>query len=527
MSGWARPLSWLCLVLVLFAIVPGLTATAAQDDDANVLTIALEAEPRLLDPLIDDTVVFHTLQRLVYEPLVNLAADTAEPAPLLAESWTVSDDGTEYTFTLQQGVTFHDGTPFNAEAVKYSIDRVKGVNVFAAPLIKSVEDVEVVDDQTVTMHLGAADPTILQALHWVFMVSPTAFQENEQDGDWAKAWAAENMVGTGPYTLEQWDRGAQLVFTRYDDYWRGWEDGQFETIISRYVPERATQRLLVEQGDVDIAFHLTEDDLQALRDNSEVTVFEYAGLKAGHIGFNTTKGLTADPLIRQAIAYAFPRDDMIAALQDIGLPANGPYPETLIGSFGGELPGYQYDLDRARELLAEAGHADGGFSLELVYYNGWPWEELAATLLQASLQQLNITVDLVGSEWPPMYERLLKPETAPDMYGFGSAAWLIDPSAAFGPHFSCASRGTGGYNWMHYCNPELDRLVDQARVTSDPEERLQLYQEATRIVAEDAPWFTTHIEKSAWATGNGIQGMYSNPVWASENIVDFYSLSKA
>ena len=219
------------------------------------------------------------LWRAVYENLIKYEGDTLDIVPNLAESYEVSKDGLTYTFKIRPGITFTDGAPLDAAAVKLSIERQIGVKQGIGYVFANVNALETPDDMTFVMTLSAPSDGILSAfagMYAPYIISPKAITENEQDGDWAQGWLRDNMVGTGPYVLDSYSQSQQAVFSRNPDYWGGWDGEHFDQIIVSYVKEPATERLLLEQGEVDVALFLPDDAVEELDGTEGIVVTDVA-----------------------------------------------------------------------------------------------------------------------------------------------------------------------------------------------------------------------------------------------------------
>ncbi|MCA9876463.1 MAG: ABC transporter substrate-binding protein, partial [Thermomicrobiales bacterium] len=277
--------------------------------------------------------------------------------PHLAESYEISPDGLTYTFKIRPGVTFHDGEPFNAAAAKLSIDRQIGVEQGISFALGNVTSVETPDDMTVVLTLSAPSDGALSAfagMYAVYMISPKAITENEVDGDWAQGWLRGNMVGTGPYVLDSYNQSQQAVFSRNPDYWRGWDGDHFNQLVVSYVKEPATERLLLEQGEIDVALFLPDDAVEELDGAEGIVVTDVPSFNLYYLVLPCHTGPTADKKVRQAISYGFDYDTWVNdVMRGQAQRARGRVPSNFLG-FNPDTPQYNSDPDKARELLAAA-----------------------------------------------------------------------------------------------------------------------------------------------------------------------------
>ena len=232
-----------------------LTVRESRAADAKTLVVASGADAVTLDPQVSFDGQSPLLWRAVYETLVKYDRDTLDIVPHLAESYDISPDGLTYTFTIRPGVTFADGTPLDAAAVKLSIDRQIAVQQGIAYALANVTAVETSDDMTVVLTLSAPSDGVLSAfagMYAPYIISPQAINDNQVDNDWAQGWLRDNMVGTGPYVLDSYTQSQQAAFSRNESYWGGWDGDHVDHLIVSYVKEPATERLLLEQSEVDV-----------------------------------------------------------------------------------------------------------------------------------------------------------------------------------------------------------------------------------------------------------------------------------
>ncbi|HEX5912235.1 MAG TPA: ABC transporter substrate-binding protein, partial [Rubrobacter sp.] len=302
-----------------------------------------------------------------YEMLLQLKGEsTDEFAPMLAESWEVSDDQATYTFHLAPSALFHDGTPCDAEAVKASFTRflLQGggpVNVISR-FVQDPEQMEVVDATTIRFNLGRPQPLFLAAMaseYGPFVVNPKAVEENKTDEDpFAHQWLQENTAGSGPYRVTQYIPTDQAILERFADYHEGWDGSQFDQIRIRVVPENATRRQLVENGDADaLTFTLTPEDVAALQGNPDLQVLIYDTTNVTWVTMNPPRLRTRE--VRQGFSYAFPYEQVVdGAYKGLLTRTSGPIPSAVRG-YDPEGFVYQTDLAKARELILSGGFVEG------------------------------------------------------------------------------------------------------------------------------------------------------------------------
>ena len=398
------------IVLVLSATVLSVTPLLGQDN-ANTVVFANNLDPTTLDPHIANDAQSNIFSLAFYEGLTRWKPNSLEIEPSLAESWDVSDDGLSWTFNLRSGVRFHDGSEFNAEAVQYSIERMRSINQGLAFVLDMVESIEVVDDLTVNIILAEPDITFFQGLPGVMMVSPSTFGDNDND-DNATEFAYDNVSGTGPYQLVSWERGRRLEIEKFDDYWGGWDQPHADRFILLVVEEPGTRRLMLEAGDIDILPKLEDqiDDVPALERNPSIIVETYPTLSNTYIVMANHQGPTADPLVRQALSYAFDYEAMIqVGFGGVGQQARGPLNSSIL-YFDENLFQYERDVERASELLAEAGYGPGDLDLTFGYVGSSGVQRRTAEILQASMADIGVNIVPLPQTWPTLLASFQDPD---------------------------------------------------------------------------------------------------------------------
>ncbi len=464
--------------------------SSGQSEDASRLIVASGAEAVTLDPHVSFDGQSPLLWRACYEHLLTYEGSTLELIPHLAESFEVSDDGLNFSFNVRSGVKFSDGEPLNAAAVKTSIDRQVAVQMGLAYAFEPVTSIETPDDMTVELTLEVPSDGLLSGfagLYGPYIISPKAISDNEQNGDMAQAWLRDNMVGTGPYLLKRYVQSQEAVFKRNPDYWQGWDGAHTETPIVKYVSEPATERLMLQEGEIDIALFMPDDIVEEMADQQSIRITDEQSLNLYYLALPCTKGPTADKKVRQAISYGFDYESWITDnLRGKAKQARGPIPSSFVG-FASDTPQYTYDPEKAKQLLAEAGYPDGGFTLKYTYETGYAWKRPLGTLFQANMADLGITVEIQELSPATWADLLSNPDSAEHAYGVVWWPSLATPFDYLFTLFATDAQGTNGYNWGYYSNPEFDDLIYQATSEADQEKRNALYAEAQKIVVDDAP----------------------------------------
>ena len=459
--------------------------SASPAADAGILRVASLYGVTTWDPSASySTEVMYMAN--CYEPLLYAnPAGSAEPfAPALATAWTVSDDGLEWTFDLREGVKFHDGTPFNADAVKFSFDRTMKLNLGAAYLLSPIKKIEVVDDATVKFVLSEPAPIdrIMSADYATWIFSPAT--EGKDQAWWDKGMEA----GTGPYILESYTADQEIVFKQNPDWWGGWEDNQFSQVVVQMVGDAGTQRQLLESGEVDTINLVARDQVSALQANPDVKVYIGPSLNSYLMFFNTQKKPLDDVKVRQALSYAVPYEDIITVgAGGFGTQSRGPVPIDLWPNTSGAVGQYTTDYEKAKQLLSEAGYPDGGFSLDLTYTSENSNEAAFVPLIKEGFAKVGVTVNIQALLNDAAKEKARG--TKADRQDLAIQLWwpsLPDGIDNLVPMFG--SEDEVGYNWSYWYSDEFDKLVADgfSMSATDPDEALVLYDKAQNMLVDDA-----------------------------------------
>jgi peptide/nickel transport system substrate-binding protein len=515
-------------------IVPLLGMTSARAArpaavPANTLIVAYNEAPVDMDPASSYDSQAASVLRGEYEGLVKLrGASTTNIVGSLAVSWTSSADHKVYTFHLRHGVTFHDGTPFTAEAVRASYTRELTLNqgpAFILGQFFSPKGIKVIDPYTIQFTLNAPSTIFLAALtsQWgTNIISPTAISKHPKD---LHTWLQSHEDGTGPYMLSSIVPGQTYTLTKYAKYWGGWSGSHVGTIILRIVTADATRRELVSRGDADIANGLTPADMVALAKNSAVNAVPRYGARNLSLVMDVY-GPLASTAARQAMLYAFDYHAFTQhLLQGYGKEAQGPMPRT-VADHDNSLMIYPTDLTKAKALLAQAG-VPAGTKLTLWYQAEDEITKYAAEVMQAQLAQIGLTLDIQAVESTTLTGTFYSNKPASQRPNFIAWYWYPDYNDAgdwLFPQYDSSEVGGAGSNGGYYKNHTVDTALSQAAVTLDPAKRAALYKQAQQALVADpaAVWLADLPETTA--VRSAVHGYVLNPDYT--DTFDYYALSK-
>lgn len=447
------------------------------------------------------------------ESLVDLDKQTLEIVPALATKWEV-DDELVYTFSLREGVKFHDGTDFNSEAVKAIFDYMLDPEI-ASPRASDfdrIESVEVDGDYQVVVKLSEPFGVFLSTLaRQGYFVSPTWLQS-------ASAAELETApVGTGPFKMVEWVKDDRIVLERFDEYWDE-ELPYLDRLVYRIIPDTSVQMISLRAGEIDLVDQVPAQEVAAVEadDTLVLAVAPSAGYRSLYL--NTAAPPFDDVRLRQALCWLVDRDELIRlATLGIGTPAYGPIAPPQ-WAYDPDFKPYQPDLAKAQALLAEAGVPDG-FAFTLKVANT-PEEVRMAEVLQAQFAKANIEVSIMSGEYNALRSTVIDGD-----YEAFLAGWLGGPDPDRNMYNTLHSNGW--FNWVNYQNDEVDAALSEARAIRDQAKRIELYRKAQQIVAEDAPmvflkfpyWAAdgqAHTTRVKNFVPDPLQEMYMKDVWLEE-----------
>lgn len=479
-------------------------------DSAQMLVFATGTQPDSIDPaLAKDAPTWHIV-RPTYEALLRLKTGTTDVEPCLADTWEISADGLTYKFHLRPGVHFHDGTILDADAVKSSFERLIGIGLGPSFLFKAVGSVTVDGLDTVTFTLKSPDLDFLYSMTRFMIVSPASVVAHNQDGDFAKAWLSEHEAGTGPFKLESWEKGQVITLVRSDDYWGGAEGPKLRKLLFRYVSEAATQKLLLQNGEVQYADFLSADDANEFAASKDYVVYSGPSLSQIYIAMNTNTGPTADVNFRKAISYAFDYDTYVSQIMKGWSAApNGPLPTPFSENLT-TVPRFKRDLARAREYLSLSAYPNGGVSLDFVYVTGYDRYRQLGELLRVNLADLGINVELSPQPWATLTKMSTTPDLRPDLLEYGYSATI--PSA-FSFLYAMYRSNTGHWAQFGYSNPTVDALLDSCWSASSLGERAEALLEVQRLLLEDMPQVFVEERTQWWIFSSSVRGVVYDPPW--------------
>ena len=499
---------WIPVAAVAVALVAasaGWTSTTRTGGSTELLRVASTAQVTTWDPIKSFSTEVLYMANL-YEPLVyaNPPGSSTAFRPGLATSWSRTANGTTWTFHLRHGVTFHDGEPLTATAVKDSIEAAatRGAASFIWAALKSISTP---DSYTVVITMKA--PTrvdlIASSEDGAWIVCPAALAAEAKD---AQYFESGKDCGTGPYMLKSYSAGKQVVLTAYSHYWGGWSGKRYSNVVVEITPEAIVQQQMLQSGQVDLALSVPLENINQLMKTGKYRL-QVRQSTRNYVGFfNTTRPPLNDPLVRQALSYATPYRDIISVgAHGYGTQARGPVPRGIF-PWSASTPQYTTNIAKAKALLEQSGHGDG-FPMTLTYAAENQDEARYAPLIKDAYAKIGVTVTLkpilFNQQWA-----LAKgdPKKAQDM--FLLQYWPTYSDAGSDNLYSLFhSSAKPFFNLSYWKDPAYDKLVDTAAgiTGSSAAKAKALYLKAMTILYDQAPGVYLYDMKTVLLTPKNLQ----------------------
>jgi peptide/nickel transport system substrate-binding protein len=495
---------------------------AAPEAAAKTLVMAISEDTASLDPARAFETLPTIIHKATYETLVTFPADSVSSIePALAESWTISDDGTVYTFTLRDSAKFANGDPVTAGDVVFSFNRMKNIKGNPSFLAETIQSVAAPDDKTVVLTLTAPDPAILAKLIFSAFSVVNKAEVEAQGGtdaedaataDTAEQWLNSHSAGSGPYMLESWDPSVETVLVRNPNYWG--EPPAIDRVIIRNIPEAATQKIQLEAGDIDIAMDLSSDQVPSLKDNPAVSVFEGLSDTIVFLIMNEDEsigGPMSDPLVQKAIRYGLDYEGILLLAGGQAVSPASVIPVGFLGAYGPDKA-FVRDVEQAKALLADAGYGDG-LDVELEYpdftFAGINFGTFAQKV-QADLGEIGINVSLKPAEVQVALENYRQGKES-----FGLWLWLPDyrdplDYVEFLPAGVVGNRA----NWTDdNADPAILSLRDMVKVETNDAKRVELFGQIQDYLQDKGPYAPFLQPGIQIGLSSSLTGFVYNPQW--------------
>jgi peptide/nickel transport system substrate-binding protein len=509
----------------------------SESASGGTFVFAASSDPVMFDPAFASDGETFRVARQMFEGLVGTEPGTADPAPLLAKSWTQSEDGLSYTFELEEGVTFHDGTDFNADAVCANFDRwynwtgllqSQNLSYYYQSLFKGFAEAEdpalqdgiyggceAASDTEVTIELTKPFAAFVQALSLpaFSMQSPSAMEEFDadnvegtEDDPRFSAYATEHPTGTGPFVFDSWERGQSVTLKRNDDYWG--TKAQLDEVVVRTISDAQARVQALKAGEIDGYDLVAPGDVEGL-ESEGFQIVNRPAFNILYLGINQAVAPFDDPKVRQAIAHAIDKEAVISqSLPEGTEPATQFIPETVNG-YNSDVTTYEYDPAKAQQLLAEAGAT--GATIEFNYPTGvsrpyMPAPEDTYVAIKAQLEAVGLTVTPTADKWSPEYLDKIQGTTNHGIHLLGWTGDYNDTDNFLGVFFGSAKNEWG------FDNPELFTALEEARGLPTVDEQTPAYEEINEQVMQFLPGIPIASPVPSLAFAPGVEGYSASPV---------------
>nr|WP_072513888.1 ABC transporter substrate-binding protein [Ndongobacter massiliensis] len=471
------------------------SASVVESGDGKTVVVATSYEASSLDPVAQNEVAATNAMVQIFEGLLIVEEDGSF-TPVLAESWDV-ENNQKFTFHLRSGVKFHNGEPFTAADVEFSLRRAA-----EAPAVSSyfgdinLDSFNCPDDLTISFELNHPNSAFLS-----YLTHSGALITNKKAVEEAGDRVGVEPVGTGPLKLESWSQNDKMVLVRNDDYWG--KKVAFERMELKPIVEQPNRAVEIETGNADIAYDLAGLDVERLKDNKDVVLYPKQQNNITYLGFNLKNEILSKLPVRQAIQAAIDVDAMVESVgKGIGKSASGYVASVMKYSVAAEHPNAKPDLEKAKALLKDAGYPDG-FSIRLMT-NENPARIAYATIIKEELSKIGIQVEISNLEWTTFLENIKNPDNY-DMYLLGWSSTINDPDVGLYPLLHSSASATGS-NYAHFENEEFDALMDQGRLLEDGPEREEVYKKAQEVLYRELPFIPVAESEYVSAARSNIEG---------------------
>jgi peptide/nickel transport system substrate-binding protein len=503
--------AWLTLVLLAALVAAATVAPAAAQ---TRFVFANESPYDTMDPHAAFDVGRVAIRLNLYDGLYRWLDNPPKLEPWLAESHTVSPDGLTYTFKLRRGAKFHDGAEITAEDVRYSMERILALKKGAASLFATMvapNTTKAIDRHTVQFTLTKPAAIFMATVPEIHVVNSALLKKHEKDGDWGAAWLTSNDAGSGSYVLSRYDPAIGFIAKRFAGHFMPWGPKYIDEIEFRLVKEDNTRVLGMIKGDFQgTGGYLPNDQVKRLREAPNVKIVEQESMRIMMFQINNQRPPLTDAHVRRAISHAFDYDGFNKEILGGSVERNPvPIPNNMWG-VPRDVKGYAYNLDRAKEELARA-KLKIDRPLTIGYLQGFSQTEQAATVMANGLRKVGIDSKLTSELWPTMVERMKKVETSPDLVVYWISTYYADPHNWIGEMFHSGQWGTFKSS-SFYKNPKVDALLDTALKSTDRKVREKAYQDAARIVVDEAAGVWIYNTKYFGPWAKTLEGIRFSPI---------------
>ncbi|WP_251548906.1 glutathione ABC transporter substrate-binding protein [Neobacillus muris] len=472
--------------------------------DNDELVIAVNENFITMDPHNTGDTNSNSVQSAMLEGLLG-SDEEGKIVPQLAEEYSISDDALTYSFKLRQGVKFHDGEDFNAEAVKANFERIMNddsLRLYSRGF-SLITNIEIVSDYEIKVTLKEPYSGMLTRFVSAKILSPKLLEAGSDE-------IGKNPVGTGPFKFVEWVQGDHLSVERFDDYWDKKE--RVKKITYKPVPENGSRVAMLKTGEAQVIYPMPSQNIKELESNKDVEVKKIPSTIARYVSINTMKEPFDDVRIRQALNYAVDKDAFISVVNSgFGLPLDSIIPSKTLHYEKQEV--YKQNIEKAKELLKEAG-LEEGFKAE-IWGNTNSDTMKGMQFIQQQLKEIGVDVEIKSMEEGTLSDEIYGAQTPEDakvqMWYVSWSAYPSDTTNATKPLFYGGSFPPGGANTAYYKNDQVDQWIDEVNMTPDENKQAEIYSQIQKQVYKDAPWIFLGVDEILAGMRSNVEGVYISP----------------
>lgn len=500
LTGSRRAAGIAATAVAAMVLAAACTTTGEPGKEGGTFTIAIGVDLDTVDPAQQTTTTVQNVIDYALETLTELDKE-GKTTPGLATNWETSESGKELTLHLREGVKFQDGTPFDAEAVKFNLDRIRDpkIKVPIGGAFKVIENVEAVDKSTVRLDLKYPDPSLISnlAITTSAIISPTSATKGGN-----KYENIVKPVGTGPYAFKSFTKGDKAVFEKYDDYWG--KKPYYDTVEFKIIPEGNSREAALRSGEADLIMNPPVTDLEALENDPKIEVLKAPSDRGIFVAFNNSKPPFNDVNVRRALNYAVDKKSIAKnVLFDTVDVMDSPLAASLTGHCRAGT--YDYDPEKAKQLLADARVKN--LSITFGTPSGrYLQDKQAAQAIAANLAEVGVDAKVRTTDWPSYLSAIREKNGPYDMHMLGWAPGALDAPTQF-QMFQKAQWPPTGLASAFYTNESAESLIDAGNRELDEKKRYDLYCQAQKQIWDDAPWLFLWSQTLILAHSSDIEGV--------------------
>ncbi|MDA7026618.1 ABC transporter substrate-binding protein [Bacillus sp. CLL-7-23] len=510
---WLKSLSMLLFIAIFLIGCSGKDEESKRERDT--LIFGRGGDSTSLDPITATEGEAFKVTINLFETLLNYGEQDTTLKKGLAVKWDASDDGLTYTLKLRKGVKFHDGTDFNAEAVKYNFERWMNGDEEKFPYYGMfggykkdkghvIKQIKVLDDHKIQFVLKRPQAPFLKNLAMTAfgIASPAALKKYGET-------FRKHPVGTGPYQFVQWKANDRIVIKKNENYWDR-EKPKLKRIIFRVIPENSARLNALKTGEIDLMDGVNPADIERIKEDKQLKISKRPSMNVGYLGLTTNRKPFDNKLVRQALNHAVDKQAIIDSFYGgLAEPAKNPLPPSLEG-YHDKIKPYPYDLEKAKQLLKKAGYPNG-FKMKLwampVPRPYMPDGMKIAEVIQSSFEKIGVQAQIVTYDWATYLDKVSKGEADSFLMG-----WTGDNGDPDNFIYTLLDKDNiGGNNYTYFSHDELHDILIKAQTIPDQKKRNELYQKAQELVHDESPWIPLAHSTPILAGASHIKGYVPHP----------------